>query len=102
MRNVGDRCVVIAAIAAFGAALLRFIRHAAAEELRLVQREAEFVALVAAGLVARGVGIAVERVERVAGAACVPDDEPRDHGKDGKAGGLGNVLSPGRRPVCCG
>ena len=67
-----------------------------------MQREAEFVALVAAGLVARGVPIAVKLVERVAGAACLPDGERFDHGEDGKAGGLGNVLTHGRRPARCG
>lgn len=46
-----------------------------------MQREAEFAALVAAGLVARGVRIVVELVERVAGAACAPDDERCDHGE---------------------
>tara|TARA_R100000049_G_C1949622_1_gene96516 strand:+ start:2647 stop:2901 length:255 start_codon:yes stop_codon:yes gene_type:complete len=60
------------------------------------------VALVVAGLVARGVRIAAQLVERVAGAACVPEDERRNHGEDGKAGGLGNVLSHGRRPAAAG
>lgn len=67
-----------------------------------MQREAEFVPLVAAGLVARGLRIAVKLVERVAGAACVPDDERCDQGDEGKADGLGNVLTPGRRPARCG
>lgn len=64
-----------------------------------MQREAEFVPLVAAGLVARGVRIAVKLVERVAGAVCVPDDERCGDGEDGKAEGLGNVLTHGRRPA---
>lgn len=67
-----------------------------------MQREAEFVAPLAEGLIARGVRIAVELVERVAGAACLPDGERRDHGEDGKADGLGNVLTHGRRPARCG
>ncbi len=99
MRDVDDRCGVVAAVAAFGAALLHLIGHAAAEGLRLVRREAEFVALVAAGLVARGVRVAVELTQRVAGAACVPDDERCGDGDDGEADGLGNVLTHGRRPA---
>lgn len=99
LRDVSDRCVVIAAVAAFGAALLGFIGHVPAEGLRLVQREAEFVALVAAGFVARGVRIVIELVERLAGAACRPEDERCDHGENGS---LGNVLTPGRRSARCG
>ena len=60
------------------------------------------MALVVAGLVARGVPIAVELVERVAGAACIPDDERCGDGDEGKADGLGNVLTHGRRRARCG
>lgn len=74
--------LVVAAVAAFSAALLSFVGHAAAEGPRLVQREVEFVALVAAGLVARGVRIAVTLVERVAGAAYFPDGKWCDYAED--------------------